>query len=298
MTLEGLRRRIDSTEELGSVVRTMKAMAAVNIRQFEKAMEALKEYNRTVETALQIALRNRLGFSVSARRAEEGGLGAVIFGTDQGMCGAVNETVVSYALEAVDGLDNPSEALHIVAVGGRAADRLEDENRQVSRVYRVPGSVEAVTPLVQELVVEIERWIDEEEVTRVLLFHCTPQSGAAYHSRQVRLLPVDREWLDEIRRAPWPGRQLPMFTMDWDALFAALIRQYLFVLLYRAAAESLAAENASRLAAMQGAESSIEERLEELQGRYHRQRQMSITEELLDIVSGFEALKTGDSGHK
>jgi F-type H+-transporting ATPase subunit gamma len=83
--------------------------------------------------------------------------------------------------------------------------------------------------------------------------------------------------------------------MDWDELFAALMRQYLFVSLYRAAVESLAAENASRLAAMQGAESSVEERLETLENRYHRQRQLRITEELLDIVSGFEALRSQGS---
>jgi F-type H+-transporting ATPase subunit gamma len=79
--------------------------------------------------------------------------------------------------------------------------------------------------------------------------------------------------------------------MDWDALFSALIRQYLFVSLYRAFAESLASENASRLAAMQNAERNIDERLTALQGQFHQQRQSSITEELLDIVSGFEALK-------
>jgi F-type H+-transporting ATPase subunit gamma len=59
---------------------------------------------------------------------------------------------------------------------------------------------------------------------------------------------------------------------------------------YRAFAESLASENASRLAAMQAAERSIDERLEELRGEFRYQRQHAITEELLDIVSGFEAL--------
>ncbi len=78
--------------------------------------------------------------------------------------------------------------------------------------------------------------------------------------------------------------------MDWENLFRALIREYLFVSIYRAFANSLASENASRLAAMQSAEKNIEERLEELFMQFHRQRQMVITEEILDIVSGFEAL--------
>jgi len=79
--------------------------------------------------------------------------------------------------------------------------------------------------------------------------------------------------------------------MDWDDLFASLVREYLFVSLYRAFAESSASENASRLAAMQSAEKNIEDRLEELSTLFNRQRQMTITEELLDILAGFEALK-------
>lgn len=70
----------------------------------------------------------------------------------------------------------------------------------------------------------------------------------------------------------------------------ALIREYLFVSLFRACAESLASENASRLAAMQRADKNIDDLLEALNGTYHRLRQSSIDEELFDVVSGFEAL--------
>jgi F-type H+-transporting ATPase subunit gamma len=86
--------------------------------------------------------------------------------------------------------------------------------------------------------------------------------------------------------------------MKWEDLFRSLIREYLFVSVYRAFANSLASENASRLAAMQSAEKNIEERIEELLIQFHRQRQMTITEELLDIVSGFEAMGgAGESLH-
>jgi F-type H+-transporting ATPase subunit gamma len=79
--------------------------------------------------------------------------------------------------------------------------------------------------------------------------------------------------------------------MDWNRLFSSLIQQYLFVSLYRAFAESLASENAGRLASMQAAERNIEDLLEELNSQFQQQRQSSITEELLDIVAGFEALR-------
>ena len=74
------------------------------------------------------------------------------------------------------------------------------------------------------------------------------------------------------------------------ATLRALIREYLFVSLFRACAESLASENASRLAAMERADRNIDELLQSLQGTFHRLRQSSIDEELFDVVSGFEAL--------
>ena len=100
-------------------------------------------------------------------------------------------------------------------------------------------------------------------------------------------------WLSNtIRIVLWPTKMLPQFTMAQEQLFAALIRQYFFVYFYRACAESLASENASRLASMQIAQKNIAERLEELNRQYQQQRQTAITNELIDIVSGFEALFT------
>jgi F-type H+-transporting ATPase subunit gamma len=74
------------------------------------------------------------------------------------------------------------------------------------------------------------------------------------------------------------------------ATLRALIREYLFVSLFRACAESLASENASRLAAMQRADKNIDELLEDLNRTFHRLRQSGIDEELFDVISGFEAL--------
>ena len=78
-----------------------------------------------------------------------------------------------------------------------------------------------------------------------------------------------------------------------QANFMALISEYLFVSLFKACAESLASENASRLEAMQRAEKNIGDLLDDLNKKYHRLRQSSIDEELFDVVSGFEALKSG-----
>ncbi len=82
--------------------------------------------------------------------------------------------------------------------------------------------------------------------------------------------------------------------MDTATLFSRLVRQYLFVWLFRACAESLAGENASRIAAMQAAERNIKDRLLALRSDYAMRRQTAITAELLDVVTGFEALNQAE----
>ena len=137
---------------------------------------------------------------------------------------------------------------------------------------------------------KVDEWQSKGKVDRIVLFHNKPLPGVAYRSHTTHLLPLDQEWFQNIARKEWPSRALPTFSMDRSELFSALVRQYLFVSLYGALAESLASENASRLASMQVAEKNIEEHLEELNTEFRQSRQASITSELLDIVGGFEAL--------
>ena len=290
-TLEGLKRKIHSAHELQSVVRTMKALAAVSIRQYERAVESLEHYNRTVLLGLRAALKNRPHEAGGAREAATDHLGAIVFGSDQGMCGQLNERIVTYALDRMDELGIETDHRTILAVGDRVGASLEGARQPVADVFSVPSSLAGVTPSVQQVLLQILAWTQEQGIQRIELYYSEQLSGASYEPRTIQLLPVDRAWLARIEAEPWPTRVLPDFSMGWDALFSALIRQYLFVSLYRAFAESLASENASRLAAMQNAERNIDERLTELQGRFNQQRQSTITEELLDIVSGFEALK-------
>jgi F-type H+-transporting ATPase subunit gamma len=146
--------------------------------------------------------------------------------------------------------------------------------------------------MMQEVLFKIEDWRLQHEIEQIVLFYNKLLSGARSEPTMLFLLPLDPQWLHDLAERAWDSRTLPFYTMDWQQLFSSLIRHYFFVALYRAVAESLASENASRLSAMQAAEKGIEERLDELNAQYQRQRQNAITVELLDIVSGFEALTT------
>ena len=290
-TIESLRRRIKSAEDLHAVVRTMKALAAVSIRQYEKAVESLVEYNRAVEMGFQVILKQKPEGVTMARPALNTRLGGIVFGSDQGMVGQFNEVIARYAATELEKRQVSREHLTLMAAGARVSSRIEEAGHSVEDYLLLPGSVLAITPVVQEVVLKIEMWRSERGIDQVFLFYNRPLSGASYRPDILQLLPVDLKWFQDLAERPWPCRAIPLFTMDWNGLFSFLIRQHLFVSLYRAFAESLASENASRLASMQVAERNIENRLDELSAQYHQQRQGAIDAELFDLVAGFEALR-------
>jgi F-type H+-transporting ATPase subunit gamma len=289
-TLDSLRRKLTVTGDLKEVVKTMKTLAAVSIHQYEKAVESLGYYRRTVEMGMQLVMRHNQGEGLHHRPAPKGRLGAVIFGSELGMCGQFNDLIVSYALQQCDQIKGGKGNHAVMAVGARAVSRLEEAGEEVEFYFDVPGSLSGITPRVQEMLLKIEAWQCPGGVERIVLFHHKPVSGAIYHPQTVPLLPLDLEWLEALGQKPWPSKILPTYTMDRPQLVYALLGQYLFVSLYQALAESLASENAARLAAMQAAENNIDERLKDLRLQYNQLRQSTITEELLDIVAGFEVL--------
>jgi F-type H+-transporting ATPase subunit gamma len=263
----------------------------VSIRQYQKAVDSLRDYNRTVEMGLQIVLKERMGAMLQRKTSTMKRMGVIVFGSDQGLCGQLNEQISVFTLDYAKTAGIKKENRKVLSIGARVADYVEDAGQPVDELLPTPGSTAGITPLVQEIIMIIDEWHFHHNVDHFFLFYNKYVSGAIYHPHMVQLLPVNREWLKEIAKKKWESKSLPIFRMDGDQIFSSLIREYLFVSLYRAFAESLASENASRLASMQNAEKNIEEQLQDLHVQFHRTRQMTITEELLDIVSGFEAMQ-------
>jgi F-type H+-transporting ATPase subunit gamma len=289
-TTASLRRKIDSAGDLQSVVRTMKALAASSIGQYEKSVRALGDYYRTVELGLGACFRNsrtaRLPLEQKGK-GHAGGRDAVVFGSDQGLVGQFNDAVADFTVKTLAAMPGQHR---VWAVGERVHARLTDAGLPMLGLYSVPNSVQAILPLIGQILVEHESHHDHSEVTELHLFHHRPSSGSVYAPVHQRLLPLDEPWLHQLAELPWPTRNLPEVLGDSTATLRALIREYLFVSLFRACAESLASENASRLAAMERADQNIEELLTDLNSNFHRLRQSGIDEELFDVISGFEAL--------
>jgi F-type H+-transporting ATPase subunit gamma len=290
-TMESLERRIRSAEDLQSVVRTMKTLAAVSIRQYEAAVAALSDYTRSLELGFRMLRWLHPHEIPQDAPAHNARLGCIVFGSDQGMCGSFNEQIAEIVDVTVHELQPDSSRQSYLVIGSRAAGRLEDRGSSIYRAFDVPGSVGGITQLVLELLPVVQTWQSQEELEQVLVFHNTRQTEATYKPMQMQLLPLDPERQLPPREDRWPSRSLPLVTMRPSDLYSGLLRQHLFVSLFRACAHSLAGENASRIASMQAAERNIAERLEEFREEWRRTRQNSITEELLDIITGFETLR-------
>lgn len=288
-TLESLKGKLGSTQELLSIVKTMKIMASVNIRQYERAVKSLTEFNRVVELGFQFLLKKEPERMIEGAQTQGGAFCSVVFGSDQGMCGQFNDRIISFAMNKISKIQEP-ENRTVLGVGVRVTARLEGIGQRIEKQFSVPGSVEGITPMVQEILIKLEDLRSRKEIDRIVVFYHERLSGSTYNPRMVYLLPLSVEWLRGLEKKEWPTRTRPIYTMDWDRLFSALIRQYLFFLLYRAFAESLASENASRLSSMQAAEKNIQDRLEQLRIEFNQQRQNSITTEIMDIVAGYETL--------
>jgi F-type H+-transporting ATPase subunit gamma len=288
-TVEGLSRKISSAGDLQSVVRTMKALAASGIGQYEKSVRALADYYRTVELGLGVCFRERelAGVILEPKTPTYGPVSAIVFGSDQGLVGEFNDVVADYAIKSFSVLPGKAQ---VWAVGERVHARLADAGVNLLGLFSVPNSVQAITPLVGQIQIESEAHRAKAENAGVWVIHNRPLSGALYEPVLQRLLPLDATWQQSLAKRVWPTVNLPEIIGSGSATLNALVREYLFISLFRACAESLASENASRLAAMERADKNISDLLEQLHSTFNQLRQDGIDEELFDVVSGFEAL--------
>jgi len=284
--LENLRRKITGAEQLESVVRTMKAQAASNIGQYETATKALDDYYHTVGLGLTACFRQTASISAgeqSGQNASE--ITAIVFGSDQGLVGQFNDRLADYVHMQLNRLSGTKT---IWAVGERIYGRLSGAGLQVRKTFEVPASITSITSLIGQILTESIINPMQGKLAQMLIFHNHPEPGTVYEPVYQKLLPLDATWQHSLAQATWPTGNLPEIIEGNTAqLLHALIREYLFISLFKACAESLASENASRLAAMQRAEKNIDELLENLKQTSRTLRQSSIDEELFDVVAGY-----------
>lgn len=287
-TLQSLSKRITTTTKLQGIVKSMKTLAAVSIRQYERALESLDSFVQIIEQGLMVALQEAPLPRVPKASADTVHT-LVVFGSDQGLCGRFNEKLAEFVMDYLRENDLGVERLRLLVVGARIGSRLEAAGLPIVEQFWVPGSVNGISMNVFQVLLSLERLLTGEHIRHVDIFYNRYERVTAAEPTHDVLLPVDREHFARLGAAKWQGRSVPCHRVGAEELFSSLLRQYLLVTLFRAQAESLASEQASRLRSLQSAEKNIEEHVAELHDEFRVRRQATITSELLDLVAGFKA---------
>jgi len=290
-TTASLLHKTQSAKDLQGVVRTMKAMAATSISQYENAVQALDDYNQNLQLALLACFKADTQFLISQAAApikKNAAVGVLVFGSDQGLVGQFNESMSDYVNTQLTNIPGEKK---IWVLGERLESRLRESDLTISERFPLPNSIAAISPLVSRILLDLENSYERGDINEVYIYHHQPTGGASYRPVAQRLLPLDNNWQASIRQQSWPSKNIPEVIGGSHRALLGFIHEYLFITLFRACADSLASENASRLAAMQRAEKNIDELLEHMQRKYHQLRQAGIDEELFDLISGFEALQ-------
>jgi F-type H+-transporting ATPase subunit gamma len=281
-TLAVLKKRLKATASLKDIVKSMKTLSAVSVGQYEKSAEALGQYANNIELAIMAVLGSG-PIPDSAPAAVGAKTVAVVLGSDQGLVGRFNKSVMDFAFEFLE-REKIARADAAIVVGGRSlAAKITAAGRDVDTLFTMPGSVRVVSTVAKKIILRLNELACDGASAHIFYNRKTASGPKPEH---LRLLPVDSGFFGRLKSRRWPSRGLPVYAAPPAGLMDGFMRQLLFVGVYRAISNSLAAEHFARMMAMQGAEDNIDGRLSEIRLEYQTRRQDEITSELVDIVVG------------
>jgi F-type H+-transporting ATPase subunit gamma len=277
--LPELQARIRSLAELGDIVGALRAVSAARVQQSHAVLDSIREHTEIIWEALGEAMR--MSPAPSGGSSMPPGASVVIaIGSEHGFVGAFNDRVLHVAASE----RRPEGELYVV--GARAALVASERHDPVSWSCQMATQVGGVDDVALRLAERLSVAGGERRVDRVTLIYTRITNGSAARVVTETLLPFDVK----PHEAKRPERPPAVSHLSPLALIEGLVDELLFARLAHAAIESFASENAARLAAMQAATDNVAAKLDEL-GRLERElRQEEITTELLDIVTGAEAV--------
>lgn len=300
-TLEGLKHRIKTTSSLRDIVSSMKTLSAVSVGQYEKSTKALQQYSESIELALQAILKNKSVPNPPKEKLKQKII-AVVLGSDQGLVGKFNKSIANFAFDFFKSNNLKKEDITLIVGGRSLSSKILSLGWDINTLFTMPSSVKSMITVAKKIVlkfyeVSVEQHHGDKEFSfnnhnlKVYIFYNGKDEHSVLKQNVVQLLPIDVEFLKKIQERPWPTKNLPMYSAgSRRSLFSYFIRQLLFVDVYKAVSQSLAAEHFTRMVSMQNAEKNIDEHLENMNLEYQQRRQTEITNELLDVVIGAEVL--------
>ena len=288
-SLKDIRRRIGSVKKTQQITRAMRMVAAAKLRRAQDAIESARPYaERMRETLVEVAASQggSAEHPLLATRESVRKVDFLIITSDRGLCGAFNANVLKRAEAEVATLSASAESVSLLLVGRKGIEFFNRRRgKQVVRTH--PG----VSRVDYSHAVAVADFVSQRflagEADEVVLVHSEFVSTMTQRPRVVRLLPLAPDGPGDATAAAAP------FTIEpnAEALLKLLVPKALQVELFRALLESQAGEHAARMTSMESATRNTEDMISRLTLQYNRARQAAITKELMEIVSGAEALR-------
>jgi len=278
---------IASMTGLLDIVGATRSLAGMRMQESLRMLPGIRRYADVMAAAVADTLL-LMEEPVEPPRSAPERRALVLCASQHGFVGAFNEHLLDAAMPVLDGV-----AVFFV-LGVRGAASAVERKRRPDWVHAMATRSAGAPEVINELLSELYRRIALGEITRVDVMYARERRGTARTIESRQLLPLDRASLG--RMAP---RQPPLCNLAPAILHESLLEEYVFAMLTEAAVESIVAENSARFAAMEAARENVSKKLDNLRLEAHRQRQEEITTELLDLVTGAEALtEAGESREK
>jgi len=269
---------IASMSELQDIVGAMRSLAGMRVQEVQHGLPGIRRYADELAAGIGSAL-----FLVPQRprdaRPEPQRLALVLFTAEHGFVGGFNERLV----EAVQALAEPPDLLFVL--GSRGANVLLERGWQITWMQPMATRLAGAPETIRSLTDELYGCIARGEIFRLETMFGRYREGESPTIERRLLLPFDPSSLAVINR-----HQQPLCNLPPQVLLERLTAEYVFALLTEAAIESLASENAARFAAMEAAHDNVSKKLDQLRLAARQARQSEITTELLDLITGAEAL--------
>jgi F-type H+-transporting ATPase subunit gamma len=302
-TQKDVKNRIASIKNINKITRAMEMVAAARLRRAEQRIEQLRPYAQGMRKLTRRAAEQAGGMPrvpVMVER-EEKRVGVVLITGDRGLAGAFNTNIIRDGMRLGNDLREQGVEPDYTAVGRKGVSSLTFRKQELSGSYvgftDRPGFANA-----REIGEELTARYVDEELDRVELVYNRYVSPLTQHVWRQTLLPLqqadvigegveaEEEEAEETEIENAHSRSLWIYEPEAEELLARLIPEYVNISVYRALLESAASELGARMTAMRNAAENAEEMMGELTLEMNRVRQADITQEILEVVAGAEAL--------
>ncbi len=282
--LRDIRKRIASVKSTQQITKAMQMVAASKLKRAQDGVVAARPYaNKMSDVLASLALRTEAGKHPLLQRREEKNVELIVITSDRGLCGGYNHNVIKASEQFIKEKQGEYENILLSVVGKKVRDYYRRQNKEFSAEFLNPGTI--TFSYAEEIGAEVINRYVEKTTDAVYVVYTEFKSAMTQNVIVQRLLPVEPMELGEDEVAVEY-----IYEPSEDELLMDILPRYVYTQLFRMLLESVASEHGARMTAMDSATNNAVEMVARLTLLYNRARQAAITTELMEIVSGAEAL--------